>query len=325
MAPDPVVTPRAGRRLDPSLLPMRLWEKAKIHGAWNPADIDYATDRRHWLALPDRLCESLRQLCAIFRAGEEAVTLRLPPLLHIVASEGRFEETLYLTSFLWEEAKHVDLFNRFFADVCYETDLARYDHPSYRRIFDVELRESMERLLTDRSPEAQVSAAATYHLVVEGVMADTGYYLFRRILRDADTLPGMRRAIGLLHRDESRHIAFGVYFLSRLIVEHGDRAYKALLDRMKVLKPLTEDATREFVRSLEHADTGIGLAELTQFSQQRFSTRIQRIVRARTQCLEDLHAVSAADPEGEDDNDADADVMDAGERGRRRASRFSEV
>jgi ribonucleoside-diphosphate reductase beta chain len=33
----------------------------------------------------------------------------------VIAQEGRLEEEMFLTSFLWEEAKHVEFFSRFFA------------------------------------------------------------------------------------------------------------------------------------------------------------------------------------------------------------------
>ena len=53
------------------------------------------------------------RLTSMFQAGEEAVVLDLLPLVAVVAAEGRLEEELYLTSFLWEEAKHVETFRRF--------------------------------------------------------------------------------------------------------------------------------------------------------------------------------------------------------------------
>lgn len=274
---------------------MQLWEKAKVQGTWNPADIDYAGDRARWVTLSDEVRGGLKELCALFRAGERAVTLRLPPLIHVVASEGRVEETVYLSSFLWEEAKHLDLFNRFFADVCGEPEYDGDEGLAYRTILDDELRSAMERLLTDSSPVAQVRASVTYHLVVEGVMAEAGYRLFQIMAAESGGLRGMQRAITLLHRDESRHIAFGVYFLSRLIVEHGRDAYGALLHRMSELKPLTEAATRQFVRSLRGRGFTTSEDELIRWSRQQFEIRMQRIMRARTQRMSDLDTAEALD------------------------------
>lgn len=277
--------------LDRASFPMRLWKKAKIFGVWNPEAIDFTTDRADWLAMDPARRERVLQLSALFHAGEEAVTQDLLPLLRVVAAEGRMEEEMYLTSFLWEEAKHVDVFDRFFAEVTRERgDLSRYWHPSYRRILTEELPAALHRLDADPSPEAQVGAAVTYNMVVEGMMAETGYFLFDRMLGHDRVMPGMREAIGLLRRDESRHVAFGVYFISRLIVEHGDRAYRAFLRRMTELKPLVEDSTRQYVTFLDGAGIGVGIDDLLRYSRDQSANRIQRIVRARTQTLQELRA-----------------------------------
>jgi len=278
------------RLLNRNSFPMRLWKKARIYGTWDPDDIDFNLDRQAWATMPVDAREGLRQVCALFLAGERAVTLHVLPLLHLVASEKRLEEELYLSSFLSDEAKHVDLFCRFFEEVV--GDLGDVSHScshSYQRILDQELEAALTRLYIDASPEAQVRASVTYNMVIEGVMAETGQYLLRRMLTSRNILPGMQQGIQFLHRDESRHIAFGLYFLSRLVIEHGNRAYKAFLGRMSELKPLVEESTQQFIRFSGCEDVfGISVDELMRFSQQQFANRVQRIVKARTQTLQDL-------------------------------------
>ena len=289
--------PSAASPLDRNSYPMRLWKKAKAHGVWNPDDIEFARDRQDWLSLSVAKKECVLRLCALFLAGEKAVVLDLLPLISVVASERRLDEEIYLTSFLWEEAKHVDLFSRFLEEVVGDIgDLSRYHYPGFVRVFEEELRRSLRLLESDPSPEAQVRASVTYNIVIEGIIAESGYYLFHRILSVGDILPGIRRAVVLLHRDESRHIAFGVYFLRRLIVEHGDRAYKAFLDRLIELKPIVEESTEQFVQLFAGGHGfGVAASELIQYSRSRFAGRVQRIVRARTETLEDLRATCDID------------------------------
>ena len=43
---------------------------------------------------------------AQFIGGEEAVTTDILPMIMAVAKKGWFEEEMYLTTFLFEEAKH---------------------------------------------------------------------------------------------------------------------------------------------------------------------------------------------------------------------------
>ena len=113
--------------------PMRLFEKAKRFGIWNPSDIDFSQDKTDWQRLNAAERDVLLHLTALFQAGEEAVTGDILPLLLAISREGRVEEELYLTTFLFEEAKHTDFFRRFLDEVAgVQHDLAHYHSPSYR-------------------------------------------------------------------------------------------------------------------------------------------------------------------------------------------------
>ena len=114
-------------------LPMRLWRKAKKFGIWNPTEIDFTKDAEDWLILSDLEREVLVHQTGLFQAGEESVTLDLLPLIGAIAKEGRLEEEMFLTSFLLEEAKHVDTFDTFWSAVVgHHPDLSVYHTPSYQ-------------------------------------------------------------------------------------------------------------------------------------------------------------------------------------------------
>lgn len=283
------------RGLRQDLPPMRLWHKAKKLGVWDPRDIDFSQDIADWQRLTDLQREALLQQGALFLAGEESVTLDLLPLLMTVAGEGRIEEEMYLTSFLFEEAKHVEGFRRFFDVVAQEHgDLSRYHGPSYTRIFYDELPAAMNRLLTDSSPAAQVRASVTYNLIVEGVLAETGYYGYTRTLTGNGLMPGMQQLVGLIKRDESRHLAFAVYFLSRLMAEHGDATWEALEARMNELLPLALGVVTE---TYEHNEGGelpfdVPQEEILQYATLQFQKRLERLQRARGQTLDEVNRVA---------------------------------
>src|SRR5690349_5698493 len=139
------------RSLDAGSLPMRLYEKAKRLGVWNPSDISFARDCDEWARLGDLEREAMLQTTSLFVAGEEAVTVDLLPLVLAIAREGRLEEELYLTTFLWEEGKHTQFFRGFLDAVGSTGDLMRFQGESYRRLFAEELPTSMNALLTDAS------------------------------------------------------------------------------------------------------------------------------------------------------------------------------
>lgn len=288
-----ITTSPQGLRYD--LPPMRLWNKAKRLCIWNPGDIDFTQDIADWQQLNDDQREALARSSALFLAGEESVTLDLLPLILVIAREGRLEEEMYLTSFLWEEAKHVEGFRRFFDEVAQDhTDLARYHGPNYRHIFGEELPAAMNRLLTDNSPVAQVRASATYNLIVEGVLAETGYYGFERTLTQNHILPGMQQFIGLVKRDESRHIAFAVYFISRLMAEHGESVWTALQERMNELLPFTMGVVSDTYVTYQDGKMPFDLPhdEVLGYAMTQFQKRMSRIERARQQTLDEINSIA---------------------------------
>src|SRR5258708_1095276 len=98
------------RPLREDSLPYRLFQKAKKFGIWDPKDIDFSQDVLDWKSLTESQRIGTLRLLSQFQAGEEAVTLDLLPLVMTIAREGRLEEELYLTTFLFEEAKHTEFF-----------------------------------------------------------------------------------------------------------------------------------------------------------------------------------------------------------------------
>ncbi|MBA2681022.1 MAG: R2-like ligand-binding oxidase [Ktedonobacteraceae bacterium] len=278
------------RGLRQYLPPMRLWQKAKRLGVWNPVDIDLTQDKLDWQGLKAEEQEYLLSICSRFLAGEESVTLDLLPLLKVVAQEGRIEEEMFLTSFLWEEAKHVEGFRRFFDEVADEhSDLTRFYSPPFKQIFYDELPRAMNQLYTDTSVEAQVNASVTYNMIIEGVMAETGYYVFSLALTRNNLMPGMQQFVANLKRDESRHIAFAVYFLSRLVAEHGDRAWNTIEQRMQYLLPLVQESSQRYGVSYTIVPFNIDPEETSAYSSTQYQKRLERIKKARGQTLDEIN------------------------------------
>lgn len=268
--------------LDRAGLPMRLFEKAKQRGIWNPADLDFARDRADWRRLTAEERDVLLRLTALFQGGEESVALDLLPLIETVALEGRLEEELFLAAFLFEEAKHVDLFRRFLDEVAGERgDLVRYHGPSYRDLVYVELPAALGRLRADRSAVAQAEASVTYNMIVEGVLAETGYHAYFSILERNDLLPGMRAGVAQLKEDEARHIAYGVHLLSRLVAAHGEPVWAAIQARFERLLPLALGVVQEIFEAHQPMPFGLAPEDFLGFAMAQFERRLARLERVR--------------------------------------------
>ena len=291
-APTKVSAQRPGFRslergaLTDDSVPWRLWEKAKRHGIWNPADIDFTVDAQQWRALAPDEQDLLLRLATLFQGGEEAVVIDILPLLDVVSQERRLDEQLYLTSFVWEEAKHVEGMHRFLHAVgALDTDLTRFHTPAYHTIFTEALPQAMQRLRHDTSPDAQARASTTYNMIVEGVLAETGYHMFHEILVSRGILPGMQQMTALLKLDESRHIAYGLYLLSRLGIEHGAPVWDAIADTMNVLMdPTIAVITEAFAAyPADAVPFALSSAPFVEHAMSQGAKRMDRLERARAQ------------------------------------------
>ena len=261
--------------------PMLLYQKAKRLGVWDPAAIDLARDASDWASLGESERDLLRRVTALFQAGEESVVLDLLPLLVAIAREGRLEEELFLTAWLWEEGKHTEFFRRFLDEAAGAPDVSGLDTPSYRRIFHYELPAAMGALLEDPSPAAQARAVVTYTMIVEGVLAETGYHGYFTALERDGRLPGLREGLALVKLDESRHIAYGVYVLSRL-VQADPSLWDAVEARMNELLPVALGVVTELFELYEEMPFGLELEEFVGYATGQFGKRFARIERART-------------------------------------------
>lgn len=209
------------RGLDFDSFPMKLFQKAKVYGIWNPLDIDLSADKKQWQEFSNDEQNIVSHLAALFMAGEEAVTLDLLPLIQTIAREGRIEEEIFLTSFLWEEAKHTEFFSNYVQQVMGRSnDFASYHGPMYKSLFYEKLPKALNALQNDASPQAQLKASVTYNMIVEGTLAETGYAAFSKMLKENDLLPGLLNGIEKLKQDESRHIAYGLFLINRLLDEN---------------------------------------------------------------------------------------------------------
>lgn len=286
--------------LNHKLPPMRLWEKAKKLGTWNPADINFAQDRQDWMRLSSEEKRLILHLTTLFQAGEEAVTLDLLPLIMVIAEEGRLEEEMYLTSFLFEEAKHVEAFRRFFDEVAEDSsDLSHFHTENYHHIFYEALPQALNRLKTDSSPLAQAEASVTYNMIVEGVLAETGYHAYFTMLKQNQIMPGMVKVTEFLKKDESRHLAYGVYLLSRLVAEHGEPVWGAIEQQMgNLFVPAIEVVNETFAAFDDQPPFGLDKETFVTYAIKQFQARMSRIEKARNQTLDEINRAGDYEIEG---------------------------
>jgi ribonucleoside-diphosphate reductase beta chain len=237
---------RSTRGINYDSVPWKLWEKSKKL-FWDPADLDFSQDAVDWRQMPEMARTIVALSARGFMVGEEAVTMDIIPLLRCMSDLGRLEDTMYLSMFAMEEAKHTDMFRRWFDAVGLDPasldDLVRARNEAIQNsdnrpigLFDGVLTTVMRRLDTDKSPEAILDATLVYNQLVEGVAAIGGYQRWNVTFRRLGKLPGLEAGIKLTQRDERRHIAYGTYLGRQILAEHPElwefveRRWKQLTD-----------------------------------------------------------------------------------------------
>ena len=213
--------PTSGELMDYRQL-YALWERQN----WKATALDFSVDRRQWLTTTTHAQESTLWSLGAFYVGEERVTADLAPFL-LAAPSGEIE--MFLATQLVDEARHAAFFDRFGAEVMaldgedlrarmreMEAGLAN----AWRQVFDDGLRETAQELQSRPDDlDLFVKGIATYHMVVEGFLAVTGQKFVRDWFADHGMYPGFVEGFGLVERDEHRHIAFGMRFLSDVIAD----------------------------------------------------------------------------------------------------------
>ena len=140
----------------------------------------------------------------------------------------------------------------------------------------------------------RIRAGATYQLIVEGTLAETGYHGLREVLAGAGgrdgvpegeaLLPGIEEGFRLVQRDESRHLAWGLYELDRLIRSDAG-AWAVLEGELAELLPLAVGVVQELLEPfVDHPDGvpfGLDPQDFVDYAQQQLMHRIAALEAAR--------------------------------------------
>jgi ribonucleoside-diphosphate reductase beta chain len=211
-----------------------LWERQQ----WLTQEIDFSVDRIDWHERidPEERFARMYGLSAFF-IGEQRVTDELGPIMRAAPRE---DQRIFLSTQIADEARHVRFFDRFYSEVgVLEADglagrlreTEQHLNQGFGELFDQLLKQRVDRLAAEPEDTVQLVEAITlYHLIIEGVLALTGQHFIIDYNEQEGTLPGFVEGFKNVARDEHRHIAFGVRFLTDMARE--DQRYAEAIQRM---------------------------------------------------------------------------------------------
>jgi ribonucleoside-diphosphate reductase beta chain len=201
-----------------------LWERQQ----WATQDLDFSQDRVDWHERIDEE-ERYQRLYGLssFFIGEQKVADELGPMMRAAPQE---TQRIFLATQIADEARHVQFFDRFFSEVgvLEGTDelsqrlelLEQHLNPAFNQLFDDLLKTRVDRLGQEPGDmRVLIEAVTLYHMVIEGMLALTGQHFIIDYNEREGTLPGFVEGFSNVARDEHRHIAFGVRFLTDAVAE----------------------------------------------------------------------------------------------------------
>jgi ribonucleoside-diphosphate reductase beta chain len=212
-----------------------LWERQQ----WATQDLDFTQDRIDWHErIPEQERYQRMYGLSSFFIGEQKVADELGPIMRAAPTE---QQRIFLCTQIADEARHVRFFDRFFSEVGIIEGseelpqrleaLDEHLNESFKTLFDDLLRSRVDRLGQEPGDrEALVEAVALYHMVIEGMLALTGQHFIIDYNERVGTLPGFVEGFSNVARDEHRHIAFGVRFLTDCVNE--DERYREVIQKM---------------------------------------------------------------------------------------------
>jgi len=261
----------------------RYFENA-IERHWDPFAIDLDADLEAVGELSEAGFTQLRSTLALFGAGEEAVTEDLMPLGAVLEEP---VDQQFVSSQLYDEARHAAFFDRYWETVIWpaedERGLERSSPQEDRWFPDTYLElldrteTAMNRLLEADMPANRARAYCHYHLTVEGILAQTGYYGVQTNFSDSvpeiPTIPGLVEGFGYVRSDEGRHVGFGMAKLKDLLQTDEVEA-QLLHDTVNELVPLTQGTVST---TGPERSAGITAAELAAYAAEKHIERMGQI------------------------------------------------
>lgn len=280
--------------LDTGLTSYSFYRKA-VEDGWNPADVPMEDDVEPLAELHrdhPGVARLLKGALAKFGAGEEAVTEDLAPLA--VALE-ETEDQMFVATQIADEAVHTEFFHRYWRRAVNPAE-RQAGRPTtdpgddawfpgeYHELFD-RMETAMHELLDDAGRRARARAISHYHLAVEGVLAQAGYWWLNQNYGEESTLPtlpGLMEGVEHVRRDESRHVGFGATKLEEYVADGMDSS--VVDEAVNPLLPLIQRSLRN-AEPLEVDESKLeaGYVHVTEYAAAEHTRRIQRIKNPRRQ------------------------------------------
>jgi len=180
---------------------MKIWHKA-LRSQWSASDLDWQTPQR---IRSSRLKDLLGRMLTPVLMGEQAALYSVSGLIPVLGQHAEVESQLYLTTWAVDEARHTELFTRFYHRLDREPMSIRRFPAGYLFQSQIVSKDAMQWL------SGVLVSEVLAKLVMEG-------------FRSLDLDPLLSDISDGILKDEARHLGFNHIYLEDKFSRLGPRA-----------------------------------------------------------------------------------------------------
>lgn len=216
---------------------LSLWHKA-LRSQWSAEDMSWQAPQR---ITSGRLKDQLARVLTPILMGEQAALYSVSALIPILGHHSQVESQLYLTTWAVDEARHTELFTRFYG---------RLDREPL----------SIRRLPSAYLFQSQINAKKPGEWLAGVLVSEVAAKAFMEELRRLDLDPVLSEISDGILQDEARHLAFNHVYLEDVFADlfrqglEGGESYgaelHARLDKVLALVPPVFDALEAEMREI---------------------------------------------------------------------------
>jgi ribonucleoside-diphosphate reductase beta chain len=268
-----------GQTLRTNSLPMRLYEKAKEGGGWNPSRLDFSADQAHWDSLKGQDRVPVLAIAVLSAHGLRSQMHNQARMLVPIERYGTIEESLCHSSHMFETARFVEFHNRLLEDLFHLVgDPQRFHLTRFRTFFGEHLPEVFDRLEVNADRRTLVEALTLTGPLGKGVLGATSSYMMSSMLQRLEIMPTTLSTIRAMRTAERRHTEFENFFISKL-VEQDPTLWEVVDETMHAGFEPSIGMVREFFDKF--TNTQIARAEAVTYAVERFSECYERLEKAK--------------------------------------------
>lgn len=219
---------------------LALWHKG-IRAQWAPTELDW--ERADGRPGPGARDELARVLTPILM-GEQAALHSVTTMIQVMGREADVESQFYLTTMVMDEARHTELF-------------ARYYHRIEREPL------SIRRFQSGYLFQSKIMSTEPSEWLTGSLISEVIAKLAMERLRDAEVDPVLTELCSRTLEDEARHLGFNHVFLEdrsqRVFEKAGAEAEELWADQLRARLEEVLETVPPMLEELGEAPRGVGI------------------------------------------------------------------